>query len=322
MAGFQHAQALHVAATLGLSELLAGGPRDIGELAAATETHAGSLTRLMRALVAIGVYSQDAEGRYANTPLGEALSVGGFVDWVRMIGRPFYWNAWAGLEDSIRTGDNAFSSINGMSVWQWRAQHPDDQAAFDAAMTGITGPVVDAVAQAYDFGRHATVVDVGGGRGALLTAILRRHPSVHGVLFDQRQVVEGAAVPADCERVAGDFFESVPENADAYLLKSVIHDWDDDESTAILRTCRRAASSSTVLLLVEQLLDAAPDPARTAFSDLNMLVMPGGRERTTDEYAALLADAGWSLEQVISTATDHFVLRATASGPTAPASST
>ena len=290
------------------------GPRGVEELAAATATHEAALSRLMRALVTIGVYSQDADGRYANTALGEALSGSGFVDWVRMIGRPFYWNAWAGLEGSIRTGDNAFSSMNGMSVWQWRALHPDDQAAFDAAMTGVTGPVVEAVAQAYDFGRHATVVDVGGGHGALLTAILRRHPSVHGVLFDQPQVVEAAAVPAECERYAGDFFESVPGNADAYLLKSVIHDWDDDKSVMILRSCRRAAGASTVLLLVEQLLDAAPDPARTAFSDLNMLVMPGGRERTTDEYAALLTRGGWSLERVINTSTDHFVLQATTSG--------
>ena len=309
--GFQQAQALHAAAALGVSDALVHGPLSIADLAVATGTHEGSLLRLMRALTGLGVYSREADGRFANTPLGEALAGSGYADWVRMIGRPFYWNAWAGLTESIRTGANAFSAMNGMSVWQWRARHPDDQAAFDAAMTGVTRPVVESVVQAYDFAGAETVVDVGGGHGALLRAIVQRYPSVHGVLFDQPQVVETATLPDGCERVGGDFFESVPDDGDVYLLKSVIHDWDDDESVAILRSCRRVARPSTTLLLVEQLLDASPNPARTAFSDLNMLVMPGGRERTSDEYAALLSSAGWSLSRVIATSTDHFVLEAT-----------
>lgn len=194
-------------------------------------------------------------------------------------------------------------------------------AVFDDAMTALSRGVADAVADAYDFGRFGTVVDVGGGRGALLGAVLARHPTMQGVLFDQPDVVAGAdevlaaaGVSERCRVVGGNFFQSVPEGGDAYLLKAVIHDWPDVESVEILRTCRRAMPSHGRLLLVEQLLDQSPDPLRTALSDLTMLVIAGGTERTTDEYRALLRSAGFELLAIVSTGSEVFVLEA-APGP-------
>ena len=173
------------------------------------------------------------------------------------------------------------------------------------------------VVDAYDFGRFGTVVDVGGGRGMLLAAVLARYPSVDGVLFDQPDVVAGAhellsttGVSPRCRVVGGSFFDAVPDGGDAYLLKSVIHDWPDAESVEILRTCRRAMPAHGRLLLVEQLLDGSPDPVRTAFSDLTMLVMAGGQERTTDEYHSLLAAAGFDLTRTVPTGSDVFMIEA------------
>lgn len=319
--GYQVSQALHVAATLGLSDLLADGPRSVADLAAATGTDERTLWRLLRALASVGVYAGGEEGRFTNTELGEALrsdaprSVAG---WARLIGRPYYWQAWASLAQSVRTGENAFAATHGRSIWEYREQHPDELVIFDRAMTALSGAVAGAVVEAYDFGRFGTVVDVGGGRGGLLAAILARYPSVLGVLFDQpgvvaeaNQILEYARVADRCAVAGGSFFDAVPEGADAYLLKAVIHDWPDAEAVAILGTCRQAIPEHGTLLLVEQLLGEGPDPSRTAFSDLNMLVAPGGKERTLDEYGSLLGAAGFQLGRAAATGTDVFVIEAT-----------
>jgi O-methyltransferase len=317
---YQVSQALHVAATFGISDLLAAGPRGVTDLALATGTHAPTLVRLMRALEAAGVYASDPDGRYANTELGEQLrsdAPGSLGGWTAFIGRPNHWQAWAGLADSVRTGDSAFEAQQGMSVWEYRKQHPEEQVIFDAAMTAMSGSIADGVVEHYDFRRFETIVDVGGGAGKLLAAILQRYPDLRGVLFDQPDVVAGAGpILADagvsdrCETVGGSFFESLPTGADAYLMKAVIHDWADAESIDILRTCRRAMPDSGALLLVEQLIGQGPDPVRTAFSDLNMLVGPGGQERTLEEYGALFAASGFELTGATETGTFVFVIEA------------
>jgi SAM-dependent methyltransferase len=311
--GYQVSHALSVAASLGLSDLLADGPRTPAELAAATGTHEPTLRRLLRALATVGVYERQDDGRFALTELGATLRSdvpGSVAGWATLIGRPSYVHAWAALEDSVRTGENAFTRVHGTSVWEYRAARPEEQAVFDRAMTSLSGPVIDAVARAYDFGRFGSVVDVGGGRGHQLAAILERHPGVRGVLFDQPEAVAAVAPGERTSVVGGDFFESVPEGCDAYLLKAVLHDWPDEECVAILRSCRRAMAPGGVVLLVEQLLDLAPDPVRTAFSDLNMLVAPGGRERELAEYGSLLTAAGFSLGRAVPTGTDVFVIEA------------
>ncbi len=323
--GFQVSQALHVAAVLGISDALADGPCTVQELATAVGAHKRSLHRLLRALVSIGVYSRDEQGRFANTELGQALrsdAPGSVAGWAALVGRPYFFQAWAGLLDSVRTGENAFATQHGESIWAYRVQRPDELAIFDRAMTALSLAVAAAVAGAYDFAPFSTVVDVGGGHGGLLTAILTRYPSLRGVLFDQPDVVAGATALLEragvidrCQLVGGDFFRALPDIASdtpaAVVLKAVIHDWPDAESIAILGACHRAMAGSGKLLLIEQLLDDGPDPSRTAFSDLNMLVAPGGQERTTDEYRALLAHAGFRLERAIPTNTIVFVLEAT-----------
>ncbi|MEU4194611.1 methyltransferase [Kribbella sp. NPDC026611] len=310
--GYQVTQAIHVAARLGISDVLADGPRSVAELAAATKTDAQALTRLMHALTVLGLYSVSAD-RYENTELGAALrseAPRSLAGWARFIGRGSHWQAYTGLEDSIRTGTTAFPAMHGEPVWEYRAKRPEEQAAFDAAMTSASDGLAEAVVTAYDFGRFATVVDIGGGHGRLLNAILTRYPAVNGVLFDQPDVVAGAGT-GRFEVVGGNFFESVPVG-DALVLKSVIHDWADAESIDILRVCRRSLPADGRLLLVEQLLDRSPDPLRTAFADLNMLIMTGGRERTTDEYRTLLAAADLELVDTVSTASMPFVIEAAA----------
>jgi hypothetical protein len=313
--GYPITQAVHVAAVLGISDLLAGAPQSLAELAAKTDAHPDSLARLLRALVACGLYRIEADGRYANTDLGDALRADAPdspAGWAAFVGRPYYWQAWSSLLHSVRTGENAFRHVHGAGVWAYRQSHPEEQAAFDRAMTTMSQGVGHAVAEAYDFGRHRTVVDVGGGRGALLSAVLARHPGVRGVLVDQPAVVAAAELPTEiaqrCEAVGGDFFAAVPPGGDVYLLKAVIHDWPDSESVQILSNVRKVLPDDGVLILVEQLLDEGPDSARTAFSDLNMLVAPGGRERTRQEYAALFERAGLVLAEVIPTASDVFLV--------------
>ncbi|HEY9332834.1 MAG TPA: methyltransferase [Kribbella sp.] len=310
--GYQVSQAISVAARLGISDVLATSPQTLSELAQSTGADVPSLGRLMRALTALGLYTDDS-GTFANTELGAALRVDAprsVAGWARFIGTGSYWQTQAALEQSVRSGETAFSIVHGEPVWEYRARHPEEQDAFDAAMTSMADAVTEAVVAAYDFGRYGTVVDVGGGHGRLLLGILERYPAVKGVLFDQPEVVAGAST--DRFQVAGgDFFDSVPAG-DALVLKSVIHDWADAESIAILRNCREALPSDGRVLLVEQLLDRSPDPVRTAFSDLNMLIMTGGRERTTDEYAALLAAAGLDLVGTVATASTTFVIEAAA----------
>jgi hypothetical protein len=276
---------------------------------------------LLRALCACGLYRVDGDGRYANAALGEVLrsdAPDSPAGWAAFIGRPYYWQAWSELLHSVRTGENAFQHVHGESVWAYRQRHPAEQTTFDHAMSAMSRDAARAVADAYDFSGFATVVDVGGSRGILLEELLSRHDQLRGVVFDQPAVVEGAREElsgrlADrCELVGGDFFDAVPAGGDAYLLKAIIHDWPDAESIAILANVRRALSGDGVVILIEQLLDEGPDPVRTAFSDLNMLVAPGGRERTRAEYAALFERAGLVLTDVVPTARDVFLIVARA----------
>ena len=288
--GYQVSQALHVAASLGLADLLADGPRSADDLAAACDAHADSLYRLLRALASIGVLDAKPERHFALTELGQGLRSdvpGSEHAHAVFIGRHYHWNAWSLLEQSVRTGEPAFPSLYGMSAWEYRAEHPEESAIFDRWMTANTETINDIVAGTYDFSRYTHVVDVGGGRGSLLEAIVRAHPGVQGTLFDQAHVVADVEIDG-VDVVAGSFFEAVPRGGDAYVLKSIIHDWGDDEAVAILRTCAAALDGDAHVLLIERDLG---DPA-ASWLDLQMLVMLGGRERTEDEYAALFRAAG------------------------------
>jgi hypothetical protein len=296
--GYQVTQAIHVAAALGIADLLREGPRDNDALARDTDSHAPSLHRVLRALAAVGVLHEGDDGRFALTAIGECLRsdaaepVGG---WAAFVGRPYHFQAWSALLHGVRTGESPFRSVHGTDVWDYRASHPEEGAIFNAAMTDIMRRANAHVLAAYDFGRFATVVDVGGGRGAFLRAVLDANPATRGILFDQQHVVAGADVGERCEVVGGSFFEAVPGGADGYLLKAVLHDWEDDEALRILARCRAAISDDGALLVVERDLGAANEDADAKLADLNMLVGPGGRERTRDQFAALFAAGGFEL---------------------------
>ena len=320
--GYQVTQAIHVAATLGLADLLTDGPRGSDDLAAATGTHAGALYRVLRALASVGVFREEPGRRFGLTPLGECLRADApepVGPWAAFVGRPYHWQAWAHLLHGVRTGETAFRHAHGMGVWEYRAAHPEEGAIFDRAMTAISRRQADAVLAAYDFGRFGSVVDVGGGAGAFLAAVLARHPAVRGVLFDQPHVVAGAdevlraaGVADRCRVVAGSFFEAVPDGGDAYVLKNIVHNWEDEEATAILRGCRRAIGAGGALLAVDRVLAPPNEGAAAKSMDLQMLVGAGGRERTREEWDDLLAAGGFRFVGVTPTASDVSVVEAVA----------
>lgn len=310
--GYQVTQAIHVAATLGIADLLRDGPRSSDELAAATETHGPSLHRVLRALAALRVLHEDDDGRFSLTAIGECLRsdaaepVRGWADYV---GRPAHFHAWGALLHTVRTGENAFQSVHGSDVWEYRAQHPEEGAAFDRAMTDTSRRANAHLLEAYDFDDFDLVVDVGGGHGALLAAVLSGHPRLRGVVFDQPHVIAGAAdvleaagVADRCEVAGGSFFEAVPSGGDAYLLKAILHDWEDDDAVRILRSCRAAVVEAGAVLVVERELGGPNKSPDAKLSDLNMMVGPGGRERARDEFADLLSAGGFVLERVVPTA--------------------
>jgi hypothetical protein len=315
--GLMPSRVVSVAAQFGIADLLAGGPKTADELAIATSTHAGSLRRLLRALTSLQILVEDEAGKYRNTTLGETLR-SDHPQSVRALAllwdRSIFLTSWQHLDNATRTGAPAFDSLYGQSFFQYLEQHPEDASIFNAAMSGTTAADASAVLAAYDFSRFKRIVDVGGGRGAFLQAILSATPHLQGILYDLPSVVAGVRDEWDpeiaerCEVRSGSFFEAVPEGADGYLLKRIIHDWDDEASLKILRSCRSAISSDGTLLLIERVLKQPNEPDFGKFLDLHMFVLLGGRERSEPEFKALLAKADFDLTRVISTSGPHSIL--------------
>jgi hypothetical protein len=316
--GYRQSRCVGVAVELGLAERLAAGPRTGEELAAEVGAHAPSLRRLLRALVAMGVVAEDASGRYSITPFGEELRQDRLGPAAQFYHSDHTWQAWLRLDHSIKTGERAFDHVYGMRNWEWYAAHPAEAGIFDAAMSTMTRPVSVAVAEAYDFSGCRLVADVGGGDGTLLIEILRRYPSVRGVLFDLPNVVErgrskviAAGLLDRCQIVGGSFLEAVPSEASVYMMKWIIHDWEEPAVSTILARCRAAVGDSGAhLLLIERVLPerVGPEDLDDVLADLEMLTSPGGQERTEAEYAALLMRAGFKLERIIPTPTPVKIL--------------
>jgi hypothetical protein len=334
------AQAISVVAALGVADALADGPRDVEALAAAAtpsaatteiacathvpvsrwisaagggapsaDARAPSLYRLLRALASVGIFAEGDDGRFRLTPLAEPLR-GDDPDSVRaqaiMLGEAWAWRPFEHLLESVRTGRSAFERAHGLPIFEYLARHPEASAAFDAGMTPQLGD--GAVAADYDFSRFGTVVDVGGGRGSFLAAILRAHPAVRGVLFEQAHVVPGARQYLDaaglssrCEVVAGDIFAAVAAGGDAYVLKRVIHDWDDDRAVRILERCRRAMPPTGRLLVVETVIPPGNAPSFGKLLDVLILAWTGGKARTEAEHRRLLEAAGFAVTRVVPT---------------------
>lgn len=305
--GYRLSQVISVAASLGIADALAGGPRSAADVAAELELHPRTLHRLLRLLAAARVLHEDGDQRFSLTEAGRALrsDVPGSIREVAILqGRPEIHAAYAKLEHSVRTGENAFTAEFGEDVWAWRSKRPDEQSQFNRTMAAVTSAIAPALATTFDFSGVSVVADIGGGSGAMVAGILSRHASVRGIVFDQPAVVaqaapllEAAGVADRAELVGGDFFVDVPA-ADVHLMKAILHDWGDEDSIRILRTIRRRASPTGRLLVVEQVIGGANEDLAGKLSDIHMLVMPGGLERTADEWAALLADGGFLLTAV------------------------
>jgi hypothetical protein len=306
-------QALTVAAELGVADALADGPKSVAQIAKATGGHEDGLYRILRALAALGVFSERPNRHFANNPTSETLRTGvegstrAFVRWLG--DETAWWTAWGRLSHSAKTGEPAFAHVHGCNPFEFFARDPRVAEIFHGAMTDFSRASAGAVAEAYDFSRIGKLVDVGGGHGFLLTTILSANPKMRGVLFDLPEVVAGADATlaasgqaARVEKAPGNFFDGVVGDADAYIMKHIIHDWDDAGSARILAHCRQGLRPGGKVLIVEQVLTDGPESVMGKLLDLEMLVMtPGGRERTEAEFAALARQAGLRLTRVVPT---------------------
>lgn len=308
--GFILSQALSVAAKLRIADLLAEGPKTSEEIASAAGAHGPTVFRLMRALAKAGIFVRDSHDKFSNTALSEFLradhphSMRGML---HMICDKEHWQSQGNLEQSVRTGESGFQHTFGKPIFDYYGEHPEAAAIFDEAMTSLSTTVGKAVAETYDFSGAETVADIGGGHGILLSSVLKANPELKGILFDQPYVVENASSPAKegvadrTEVVAGDFFTEVPVEADVYLLKHIIHDWNDEESVRILSNVAKHAKTGAKILLVESVVEDTDVPSLSGIMDLNMLAMTSGRERTAAEYADLLERSGFEFRNVIPT---------------------
>jgi SAM-dependent methyltransferase len=313
-------QAVSVAAKLGVADQLAGGPKGVAELAEAAGAHERSLYRLLRTLASVGVFKELPGKRFELTPMAEALrsdAPGSMRDAAIFMGEEWHWRVWGHTIESVRTGGSAWERAHGSEIFPWFAAHPEQSAVFDRAMTSFSNLATEAVVKAYDFSGFETLVDVAGGHGRLLSEILGANPSLRGVLFDQPHVIEAArefvaskGLADRCETAAGDFFESVPAGADAYVMKHIIHDWDDERAALILKNVARAMREGGRVLLVEMVLPPANVPHLGKVLDIEMLTSPGGVERTEEEYAELFDRAGLRLARVVPTESPYCVIEA------------
>jgi SAM-dependent methyltransferase len=314
--GYYVSRAIYVIAKLGIADHLSEGPRRIDDLAAATGTHAPSLMRVLRLLTSIGVFTEDADSRFALTPIGACLRAGvpGSMRATALLLGGITQQAWGDLQHSVETGEPAFRRVFGMDSFDYMAQHSDEAANFDAAMAELTEHLATAVVAAYDFSPFRRVVDVGGGTGALLAGVLKANSRLAGVLFELPHVAERAimqvrklGLASRCEIVGGDFFKSVPGGGDAYLLKHVIHNWNDDRAVEILKNCRRAMRAKAKLLVLESVyplrIDQSDESRVAAANDVNFLVCTGGRERSQAEFGRLYEAAGFRLTRILPTQT-------------------
>lgn len=311
--GHYVSRALHLAAKLGLADRLRDGARSADTLARATGTHAPALRRVLRLLASRGVLAERADGAFALTPLGDALRTdvpGSAHSMVKLFAGPRIQDDWKDLEYCVRTGEPAFRQRGVTDPFAEVLRSPEEAADFDAAMAVFTRFIALAVAAVYDFSRLGTVVDVGGGNGALLVGLLQANPDLRGVVFDRPSVMEAATANiaanglADrCRATGGDFFQAVPGGGDAYLLKHVIHDWNDERSVAILRNCHRAMPAHARLLIVEGVypprIDGSLESRGAAANDVNMLVATGGRQRSEAEFRSLYDAAGFRLTRIV-----------------------
>ncbi len=313
-------QAVTVAAKLGIADLLKDKPRSIAELAAETNTNEHALYRVLRALASVGVFAETDGRVFTLTPLAEPLlsdRVGSMRDVVIWIGEEFHWRVYGEMLYSVQTGKTAWGHVHGAEVFDYFKQNPAHGEIFNRAMTSFSTGIIPALTEAYDFSEVKTLVDIAGGHGILLAGFLKANPHLKGILFDVPSVIEGAddllrkeGAADRVEKVSGDFFESVPAGGDAYMMKHIIHDWDDERSIKILKNIHAAMNAGGRVLIIEMVVPDGNEPHFSKIMDLEMLVSPGGVERTAAEYRDLLAKAGFRLTRIIPTKSPYSIVEA------------
>lgn len=309
--GFAVSQAIYVAARLGIADLLKDGPKGTAELAKSAGADDGALYRLLRFLASQGIFAECDNDRFKLTPLGECLQTGAsgsMRTWAIFWGEEWVWRPWGELLYSVRNGLPAVDRIYGVGAFDYLAEHPEAAEIFHETMNAQAAMASAAVVAAYKFAGACKIVDVGCGDGSFLAAVLKANPGARGVLFDQAHVIEKTKAVIEAESVgdryelaAGNFFAAVPAGGDIYVLKLVIHDWDDDRAIAILKNCRDQMARDGKILLIERVLRPGNEPDPGRLIDLNMLVRQFGRERDESEYRSLLAAAGFKPTKIVPT---------------------
>jgi len=310
--GYWVSQMIFVAAKLGLADHLKDGPKSAADLARTTRMNADGLQRLLRALASVGVFAERADGRFELTPLAATLdskAPGSMRAFALMIVEAYNWDSWKELAHSVETGEVGLEKTLGMKVFEYLDRHPDHARVFGESMSNLSAVENPAIVAAYDFSRFQKIIDVGGGHGSLLAAILSANPKLTGILYDNPRVVENARkqphmtkdVAARMEIVGGDFFEKVPSGADAHVMKYIMHDWNEERAVKILSNCKKAIAKNGRLLIVDTVIPPGNDPHWGKLLDLNMMVLTGGLERTEKQFSELLSKSGFELVRVVPT---------------------
>jgi hypothetical protein len=319
ISGYWVSQAIYTAAKLGIADLLKPGSQSCQQLAENTDSNPGSLYRMMRALASIGIFQETEPEQFILTPLAEYLCSDhpqSLQATAVMLGDAPHYQAWGNFLYSVKTGKPAFDHSFGMGVFDYFKSHPQDAEIFEQCMNSFSFVEEKAILDVYDFSQFKTLVDIGGGYGEMLGTFLQKYPHLQGILFDEEYVISHAeptlakhGVVERCQMVSGDFFTSVPPGGDAYLLKHILHDWDDERALTILKNCRDAMDEHSKILVLEMIVQPGNIPGAAKMLDLNMLVMcPGGKERTESEFHQLFAQAGLKLTEIIRTAEDICVI--------------
>jgi len=297
-----------VVAELGVADHLKGGPKGVEELARATNAHSSSLYRVLRALASYGIFAEDDDGRFRLTPMAELLRSdvpGSQRESARGLTTEQQWRSSGNMLNAVRTGKTGMEHAFGMSLWEYLAKHPAEEEGFNARMAEGTRRAASEIIKGYDFSQAGKVVDIAGGQGVLLENILKAHSHLSAVLLELPSVIEAArrnvdpALLARMELRSGDFFKSVPEGGDTYILKNIVHDWENNRALLILKNIRRAMRKNAKLLVIEGVVPKGNSPSPTKMMDITMLVATGGRERTETEHRALLEASGFRLNRVI-----------------------
>lgn len=312
-------QALGVAAKLGIADVLSDGPKTAAEIAVATGTHERSIYRILRALASTGVFSEIGEKTFQNTPLSEVIRAdvpGSMQSMIAFLGEQWHFAVWGNMLYSAKTGEVAFEKTLGDPIFAWFAKHEAESELFNKAMTDMSSFAAPGIVQSYDFSGIKVLADIAGGHGFLLSQILKANPDLKGILFDLGHVIDGAGellegqgVADRVETATGDFFKEVP-SADAYIMKHIIHDWDDERAVLIMKNINRAMTGDGKLLLVEMVVPPGDQPHPSKVLDLEMLTLPGGIERTETEFASLFEQAGFRLNRVVPTPSPFSVIEA------------